>query len=521
MGISRSRRLGWSLIGALLGLTLAAPVHAAPPVRRARNAEEAPSVAQGRGAPGAEADAVDAEAQAWLDELDARELQAIADAAVRRVIKSPAPKDAALDVPARPEYDRKPASDLAPAPEPKIATDLDASLGARVPTEDFENGRNVTLEPPDDESRAALDTPVEAIEESTAVVPSGDSALELALTTPIEEPAATPLDEPATAVPAKGVAIIDEAPEPEAPEPEAPEAIPSAVADTTTGGGTSDVERDTESDAENESESADDAQSTGPAQLPPTGHLVAGPRPGADCKVPTREMSVRRLRGRQVADEATLSLHPCDGRATAQRLLSRLARPEPETPLAEDEALFLLHPELMDRLYALAERWPDKRIEIVSGYRPHARSSSRHYHGRALDLRVDGVPREEVVAFARTLDETGVGFYPNSTFTHVDVRDASAYWVDRSGPGQAPRYRPSDNEPEEIGIAARITTGMVKELLQAEGLDDRFKALAPPAITHTEDAATAPTAGAEALQGDAMPSSEASETAEASVSAPE
>lgn len=35
----------------------------------------------------------------------------------------------------------------------------------------------------------------------------------------------------------------------------------------------------------------------------------------------------------------------------------------------------------------------------------------------------------------------GVGYYPRSTFVHLDVRDRSAYWVDRSRPGQAPQYQ--------------------------------------------------------------------------------
>jgi hypothetical protein len=40
------------------------------------------------------------------------------------------------------------------------------------------------------------------------------------------------------------------------------------------------------------------------------------------------------------------------------------------------------------------------------------------------------------------LSETGVGYYPNSTFVHVDVRPDAAYWVDRSGPGEPPDYGP-------------------------------------------------------------------------------
>jgi hypothetical protein len=33
-----------------------------------------------------------------------------------------------------------------------------------------------------------------------------------------------------------------------------------------------------------------------------------------------------------------------------------------------------------------------------------------------------------------------VGYYPNSTFVHLDVRDTPATWIDYSKPGEPPRY---------------------------------------------------------------------------------
>jgi hypothetical protein len=95
---------------------------------------------------------------------------------------------------------------------------------------------------------------------------------------------------------------------------------------------------------------------------------------------------------------------------------------------------------LVTRLQAIADRFPGREIHVVSGYRRTARASSRHRQGRALDLRVDGVAREEVVELARTLLATGVGYYPNSTFTHIDVRERRFYWVDRSAPGERAAY---------------------------------------------------------------------------------
>jgi hypothetical protein len=50
------------------------------------------------------------------------------------------------------------------------------------------------------------------------------------------------------------------------------------------------------------------------------------------------------------------------------------------------------------------------------------------------------VPNEVLRDYCRTFKSTGVGYYPNSLFVHFDVRQQTTYWVDLSGPGQAPRY---------------------------------------------------------------------------------
>jgi len=50
--------------------------------------------------------------------------------------------------------------------------------------------------------------------------------------------------------------------------------------------------------------------------------------------------------------------------------------------------------------------------------------------------------------FCRTLGTVGVGYYPNSSFVHLDVRDVPTYWIDYSGPGQAPRYAHRRKAPE-------------------------------------------------------------------------
>lgn len=103
-------------------------------------------------------------------------------------------------------------------------------------------------------------------------------------------------------------------------------------------------------------------------------------------------------------------------------------------------------PGLAERLDLIATHFqrPGRpvRVSVVSGYRP-ASAGSQHAHGRAMDIRVEGVENEQLVAFCKSIPDTGCGYYPNSSFVHVDVRDPGAghvSWIDASGPGEAPRY---------------------------------------------------------------------------------
>jgi uncharacterized protein YcbK (DUF882 family) len=106
------------------------------------------------------------------------------------------------------------------------------------------------------------------------------------------------------------------------------------------------------------------------------------------------------------------------------------------------EHVMRVDPGLLERLQKIANHYPGKVIEIISGYRPDARETSRHHHGRALDMRVAGVTRERLRDYVRTFEKTGVGYYPNSYFVHMDVRDDKGFWVDRAGPGEPADYGP-------------------------------------------------------------------------------
>lgn len=62
-----------------------------------------------------------------------------------------------------------------------------------------------------------------------------------------------------------------------------------------------------------------------------------------------------------------------------------------------------------------------------------------------------------MVAFCKTLADTGCGFYPNSSFVHIDVREPGAghvSWIDASGPGETPRYVSVWPPPEPAAPAA-------------------------------------------------------------------
>ncbi|EYD78082.1 hypothetical protein Rumeso_00318 [Rubellimicrobium mesophilum DSM 19309] len=98
------------------------------------------------------------------------------------------------------------------------------------------------------------------------------------------------------------------------------------------------------------------------------------------------------------------------------------------------------HPEIDPRIYwglaalsdAARRDGQSGRITLLSGYRTKrtnnmlrqqgkgAASNSFHTHRRAADIRLDGVPMEQVADYAEWLQIGGVGRYHGSDFTHID-----------------------------------------------------------------------------------------------------
>jgi uncharacterized protein YcbK (DUF882 family) len=117
-----------------------------------------------------------------------------------------------------------------------------------------------------------------------------------------------------------------------------------------------------------------------------------------------------------------------------------------------------MNPRLVRLLYQTGRHWPGKRLEVVSGYRnPTVAKNPRspHMKGLACDFRVAGVKNTDLRDYLRgNMKKVGVGYYPNSSFVHLDVRkDRSAFWIDYSGPGDRAMYSETPAEDLKTGRA--------------------------------------------------------------------
>jgi len=154
-------------------------------------------------------------------------------------------------------------------------------------------------------------------------------------------------------------------------------------------------------------------------------------------------------------EAASFVLSRCDTDSQLASRLSAILRPvsgtlaDPKSKMASTK----VDPRLVSRLAQVADHFarPGEpvRMNVISGIRPSTQGS-QHAHGRAIDLRIEGVANEKLIEFCKSLNDTGCGYYPNSSFVHVDVRDPGTghiYWIDASVPGETPRYLTS--WPEE------------------------------------------------------------------------
>ncbi len=212
-------------------------------------------------------------------------------------------------------------------------------------------------------------------------------------------------------------------------------------------------------------------------------------------------------------EDEKFSLTTCDGAVApmAVERMSILSRPEsaqrpeePLTSLSKNKGVELspgirrMDPGLVLRLQSIIDHFHKAggtmHVSLVSGYRPMSRGSY-HATGQAMDMRIDGVRSEELVAFCKTLDDTGCGYYPNSSFVHVDVRapkTGHVSWIDASGPGESPRYvsswPPPPPEPAVQGgrEAAADVVGKLDRSMPPLPVDDHPATVDPPAEMHEQ-----------------------------------
>jgi uncharacterized protein YcbK (DUF882 family) len=127
-----------------------------------------------------------------------------------------------------------------------------------------------------------------------------------------------------------------------------------------------------------------------------------------------------------------------------------------ERLMKEHSTVHPVEPRLLALLGLVSDHFGGRTLEVVSGYRAYTPTQynphSNHNYGRAIDFRIVGVKNEELRDFCRTLHNTGCGYYPNSTFVHLDVRESSAFWVDWSRPGEPPNYD-GTGDPDDVGAS--------------------------------------------------------------------
>jgi uncharacterized protein YcbK (DUF882 family) len=157
-----------------------------------------------------------------------------------------------------------------------------------------------------------------------------------------------------------------------------------------------------------------------------------------------------------------------DGMAKLSNLTESISRP----------SNLKLHPRLARLLQKISNRYPGKRIEIISGQRKRRQKGHESFHnkGQALDFRVEGVSNYKLTQYLRKFDKVGVGYYPNSVFIHMDVRKKKAYWIDYSAPGEKAIYARkglTDKELEKIRAKRRKAKKPVKKEIAKKSDDDK------------------------------------------------
>lgn len=99
-----------------------------------------------------------------------------------------------------------------------------------------------------------------------------------------------------------------------------------------------------------------------------------------------------------------------------------------------------IDPGLLDQIQLLQRLTGNtKEFQVISGYRSPATNAklaansngvakkSLHMQGRAIDIRLPGVPLDTLRKTALSMKAGGVGYYPKSNFIHIDTGNVR-YW---------------------------------------------------------------------------------------------
>ncbi|CAN5918867.1 hypothetical protein BH11MYX3_BH11MYX3_23750 [soil metagenome] len=161
-------------------------------------------------------------------------------------------------------------------------------------------------------------------------------------------------------------------------------------------------------------------------------------KPGDELQKPTGDIW---LHAENLGEEAQVNIYKKDGSFDD----AALAKLDDLFRCRQTGEVRAVRPELYEQLSRIADHFGGKKIELVSGFRFAERSSSRHFHASAMDIRIKDVSIRDMYAYAESLDggNMGIGIYPTSQFIHVDFRapgEPSYRWTDwsgHSGPGKS------------------------------------------------------------------------------------
>lgn len=94
---------------------------------------------------------------------------------------------------------------------------------------------------------------------------------------------------------------------------------------------------------------------------------------------------------------------------------------------------------LLELIDQIQEHFDNETIQVISGYRSQTLNSrlrrqgrgvarkSFHIKGKAMDIRIPGIPSRTLRDYALSLESGGVGHYPGRRFVHIDVGPARSW----------------------------------------------------------------------------------------------